>query len=308
MGVIAQEDRIKYFPLSNGKQISLYRENCLIGLNEFPDSNFDVVVTSPPYNLGVRYSEYKDNIPRSEYLQWLRTVSLKVKQKMKDDGSFFLNIGSIPTNPWGPFQIANVLGQVFQLQNTIHWIKSIYIENESYGEKTSKAINVGHYKPINGTRFLNDSHEYIFHLTKTGNVPLDRLAIGVPYKDNGNITRWKNGSSGIRCRGNTWYVPYKTIRSREKERPHPATFPIEIAEMCVKLHGIKNDTIALDPFMGIGNTSLACAKLNVNCVGFEIDQNYFDTNWQLLEAQNNDTLSSFAESSTDSSKSSCESE
>jgi site-specific DNA-methyltransferase (adenine-specific) len=201
---------------------------------------------------------------------------------MKDDGSFFLNIGSIPTNPYGPFEVALRLSRHFYLQNTIHWIKSIYVENESYGRKES--INVGHYKPLNGRRFLNDNHEYIYHFTKSGNVQLDRLAIGVPYKDNGNSKRWKSGGKGVRCRGNTWYVPYKTIHSREKQRPHPATFPPEIAELCIRLHGLKENLVVLDPFMGIGNSSIACANLRTSCVGFEIDTNYFETNVQLIRS------------------------
>jgi site-specific DNA-methyltransferase (adenine-specific) len=48
----------------------------------------------------------------------------------------------------------------------------------------------GHFKPINSTRFLNNSHEWVFHFTPDGNTPLDRLAIGAPYTDKTNIKRW----------------------------------------------------------------------------------------------------------------------
>ena len=277
--------RVKHFT-KNGKTIELHNTDCLTGMDTLPDKHFDVVVTSPPYNLGIQYNSYNDDIPRNKYLEWIEKVVIMIKQKMKDDGSFFLNIGSSPTNPSLPFEIASVLSSHLTLQNTIHWIKSIYIENESYGNKVS--LNIGHYKPINSNRFLNDNHEYIFHFTKSGNIKLVRLAIGVPYKDVGNINRWKRktaGENSLRCRGNCWYIPYKTIRSRDKERPHPATFPIEIPENCIKLHSItnNNEMVVLDPFMDIGATSLASYKLGINCVGFETDTNYFDTNIQLLE-------------------------
>jgi len=270
-----------HFFSKTGKTTDLYNMDCLEGLDLFSDNHFDVVVTSPPYNLGVSYGQYDDKISRANYLAWLEKVALKIKQKMKDEASFFLNMGASPTNPWGPFEVAMMLRSHFELQNIIHWIKSIYIENESYGKKLE--VNVGHYKPINGQRFLNDSHEYIFHFTKSGNVPLDRLSIGVPYKDVGNISRWKAGGNGKRCRGNTWYVPYKTIKFREKDRPHPATFPVELAEKCILLHGANKELIVLDPFMGIGHTSLACKNLGVSCVGFEIDRNYFETNIGLIK-------------------------
>ena len=274
------------FTSRTGKTIQLYNSDCLKGMDIFPDNYFDVIVTSPPYNLGISYGVYDDKISRDKYLKWIEQVAIKIKQKMKRKGSFFLNIGSSPTKPWGPFEIALSLRNHFKLQNKIHWIKSIYIENESYGQKTN--INVGHFKPIPGNRFLNYSHEYIFHFTVSGDVKLDRLSIGVPYKDPSNINRWKSGGNGgVRCRGNTWYFPYKTIRSRKKDRPHPATFPIEIAEACIRLHGITTtkEMVVLDPFMGIGNTSLACNIIGVNCVGFEIDKNYYETNINRLEAE-----------------------
>lgn len=281
MSEIKLQEKHAYFVSPAGKTIDLYNMDCLEGLNLFSDNHYDVVVTSPPYNLGIKYNQYDDNISRIQYLEWIEKVAKKVKQKMKDNGSFFLNMGAVPTNPWGPFEVAMALRSHFKLQNIIHWIKSIYIENESYGKKLE--VNVGHYKPIGGKRFLNDSHEYIFHFTKSGNVQLDRLSIGVPYKDTGNINRWKTVGNGKRCRGNTWYVPYRTIKFRDRDRPHPATFPVELAEKCILLHGVGDKITVLDPFMGIGHTSIACKRLGVNCVGFEIDREYFETNVGLIE-------------------------
>jgi site-specific DNA-methyltransferase (adenine-specific) len=283
MVLLEQEHRIERFFSKTNKTTELHNTDCLVGLDFFSDNYFDVVMTSPPYNLGVAYNSYDDSVSRPTYLSWLEDVMIKIKQKLKDDGSFFLNIGSSPSSPWGPFEVAMMLQSHFELQNVIHWIKSIYVENTSYGRKVK--LNVGHYKPINSPRFLNQNHEYVFHLTKFGNVSIDRLSIGVPYKDNDNITRWKNGSNGKRCRGNCWYIPYETIRFRDKDRPHPATFPVELAKKCIMVHGINEDLQVLDPFMGIGHTSLACAKLGVNCVGFEIDRDYFETNVKILKSK-----------------------
>jgi site-specific DNA-methyltransferase (adenine-specific) len=235
-----------------------------------------VVVTSPPYNLGTKYRAYDDGIPRADYLQWMGRVAEGIARVLAPEGSVFLNVGSSPRNPWGPFEVALALRPIFTLQNVIHWVKSIYVENESYGARV--AMNVGHYKPIRGARFLNDTQEYIFHFTRSGRVPLDRLAIGVPYKDAGNAARWRAGVAGVRCRGNTWYIPYRTIQSRARDRPHPASFPVELAEMCLKLSGVHaGPRTVLDPFMGIGNTALAAVARAENVVGFEIDREYFAT-------------------------------
>jgi site-specific DNA-methyltransferase (adenine-specific) len=120
---------------------------------------------------------------------------------------------------------------------------------------------------------LNNCHEYIFHFTKNGDIKLDKHAIGVPYQDKTNIGRWKKAISDLRSRGNTWFIPYETI---QKSRPHPTVFPVKLPEMCLKLHGIKKVSLAMDPFMGIGSTALASKKLKVDFLGFEIDKNYVE--------------------------------
>ena len=237
----------------------------------------DVVVTSPPYNLGIKYSKYDDNIPRQEYLNWLCAWASDISEVLSDGGSLFLNIGAKPSDQWGPFEVLNEMRKHFELQNVIHWIKSITIDANEVGRDTGiiKNVSIGHYKPINSERFVNDCHEYIFHMTKRGDVKLDRLAIGAEYQDKSNISRWASAKDDVRCRGNTWFIPYKTIQSRERQRPHPATFPVKIPWMCILLHGKSRAKVVMDPFLGIGHTALACIELGVNCVGFEIDSQYF---------------------------------
>ncbi len=138
----------------------------------------------------------------------------------------------------------------------------------------SRDIAVGHYKPINSNRFLNDCHEFIFHFSPTAETPLDRTAIGVPYQDQSNIGRWRAAANGKRCRGNTWFIPYDTIKSREKDRPHPATFPPRLPEQCLRLHGLDRAGLVIDPFLGLGSTAVACARLGIDFIGIELDEEY----------------------------------
>lgn len=258
--------------------ISLYNQDCIEGMkSRLRPHSVDVLVTSPPYNLGIPYSSYDDSISRSEYLSWIENWSVVVKDILNERGSLFLNLGSKPTDPLVPFQVLDRVRNHLRLQNVIHWIKSVAIQKQDVGNypNITGDISVGHFKPINSPRFLNDCHEYIFHLTVHGDVRLDRLAIGVPYQDKTNVGRWRSAKEDLRCRGNTWFVPYQTIRSREKQRPHPATFPVKLAEMCIRLHGISNTRLVLDPFMGIGQSAIAARRLGIDFVGFEIDPIYF---------------------------------
>ncbi len=223
-------------------------------MSRLADESVDLVVTSPPYNLGIRYGKFSDTQDRQSYLNWCGEWAEQVRRALKPDGSFFL-----------------ALRGSFVLQNTIHWIKSISIE-----DREGEVRSYGHFKPISSKRFLNDCHEYIFHFTKSGRVELDRLAIGVPYQDKSNIARWSHTrGSDLRCRGNTWFIPYETIQSRAKERPHPATFPVQLAEWCIKLHGASRVHTMLDPFLGIGNSAVAAQRCGVRkFIGFEIDETY----------------------------------
>ena len=221
------------------------------------DGTVDLVVTSPPYNLGIAYGRYSDRQDREGYLEWCHEWATQIRRVLKPAGSLFLNLGASPSNPLLPHELVLRLRDLFVLQNTIHWIKAITIEDEQ-GELISR----GHFKPINSPRYLNDCHEYIFHLTPEGQTPIDRLALGVPYADKSNIARWSHtGGSDRRCRGNTWFIPYETIQRREKDRPHPATFPVELATNCIRLHGLRDDLVMLDPFLGIGNSALAAQRL-----------------------------------------------
>jgi site-specific DNA-methyltransferase (adenine-specific) len=134
--------------------------------------------------------------------------------------------------------VAQVGRRLLHLQNRFCWVKAIAIDRDVAGLPTDLAV--GHYKPINSDRFLNDTHEFLFHFSPAGETPLDRLAIGVPYADKSNVARWQAGASNVRCRGNTWFIPYETIQRRDRDRPHPATFPVKLPEQCLKLHGLSH--------------------------------------------------------------------
>lgn len=237
--------------------------DCLREMSRLPDKVFDVVVTSPPYNLDISYNTYNDKKPLNEYLRWTSQWVSEIRRLLKPYGSFFLNIGGSLKEPWTPFDVAQVVRQFFHLQNRITWVKSIHVSGRTHG----------HFKPITSKRFLNDTNELLLHFTHTGDVTIDRLGIGVPFADESNIKRWNHGRNR-RCRGNSWFIPYETIQHKTEKGDHPAIFPVELPVMCLKLHGITQNMMVLDPFGGTGTTNVASERLGVDSVFIDVDPEY----------------------------------
>jgi site-specific DNA-methyltransferase (adenine-specific) len=193
-----------------------FLSDCVDVFRQLPPQSVDVIVTSPPYNLGIRYNEYQDTLSHPEYLEWTHTWVAAAARVLRPDGSLFLNVGSKPSDPFTALDVAQAARSHLRLQNIIHWVKSIAIERNMAGTNAGleRDLAVGHYKPINSDRYLNDCHEFVFHFTPAGATRLDRLALGVPYQDQSNIARWRGASSGVRCRGNTWF----TLRDKTQRR------------------------------------------------------------------------------------------
>ncbi len=231
------------------------------------------MVTSPPYNIGVGYSSYNDRKPRADYLRWLTDIGAELRRVLRPQGSFFLNIGGTNADPWIPIEVAGAFRGAFVLQNHLIWIKSISIGDDSFG----------HFKPITSNRYVNHVHEAIFHFTPSGSTPLDRLGVGVPFKDKSNIARWGHARDR-RCRGNAWFIPYEIVKSKAQKFDHPAGFPVKVPLYCLKLHG-GADLEVLDPFAGTGTTLVAAQRLGHRGIGIEIDPAYAATAADRLRAE-----------------------
>ncbi len=265
-------DRI---PFGAGRSVTLWSGDAL---RELPRrvGAADVVVTSPPYNRGIAYATYEDARPRDDYLRWTGRLGRRVADALAPDGSFFLNVAGSPKDPWLAWDVARAVRRSLVLQNVIHWVKSIAIDRRAAGRSAGldRDLALGHYKPLSSRRFLHGAHEYVFHFSRTGTVPIDRLAIGVPYQDRSNVGRWRRPATPLRCRGNTWFLPYSTIRRASVDRPHPATFPPELPEWCLRLHGVERIRLAVDPFVGIGASAVAAVRAGVDFVGIDVDPGY----------------------------------
>jgi len=229
----------------------------------------DVMVTSPVYNIGKKYGkgQVNDNKSEEEYLDWTDSWIKAAKHILAENGSLFLNVGDIPSKPLFSLKVAEVARRHLHLQNIIHWVKSITINKKGINETH------GHFKPINSKRYLNSCHEYIFHFTHKGDVEIDRLAVGTDYQDKSNIKRWNTSGVDKRCAGNVWHIPYETVTG---SKGHPAVFPVNLVERCLKLHGVNKIKCVVDPFVGSGSAARATSNLleDFHFIGYDSVSEY----------------------------------
>src|SRR5687767_4218685 len=134
-----------------GSTSRFYLCDCIELMERTPPESVDVIVTSPPYNLGIRYNRYQDRLSQSDYLSWTMAWVKAASRVLRPDGSLFLNVGTRPSDPWTALDVAQAVRGTLRLQNIIHWIKSIAIDQESAGAAAGlqRDLAVGHYKPIN---------------------------------------------------------------------------------------------------------------------------------------------------------------
>jgi site-specific DNA-methyltransferase (adenine-specific) len=262
------ERRARRAPLKTAWDVGRHRiilGDCLEQMRLLPDASIDVCVTSPPYNIGAAYLSHDDRMPKDAYLTWMSAVAVEIARVLRPDGSFFLNVGSTNIDPWLAMEVGQAFAGPFELQNNIIWVKSVTVGGKTFG----------HFKPISSKRFLNNNFESIFHFTKSGKTAIDRLSIGVPFKDKSNIARWGHAQDR-RCDGNVWFIPYKTVRSKAQKFDHPAGFPVELPLRCIAMHG-KENAVVLDPFLGAGTVLVAAEQAGASGIGFEIDRTYAET-------------------------------
>ena len=196
---------------------------------------------------------------------------------MVADGSLFLNVGAKPTDPWIPLEVAQVARRYFRLQNTIHWVKSIAIDREAAGASAGldRDVAVGHYKPINSDRFVNDCHEFIFHFTPGGRTRLDRRAVGVPVS--GSVEHQALGDSRRGPALPRQHVVHP-VRDDSEPRSRSAAPGVIPAEGAGAVHEAPRPRRA-PASCSIRSSdwarrAIAAARLGLDFVGIEMDSHY----------------------------------
>lgn len=249
----------------------------MTALDKVEDGSVQLVITSPPYNLG---KSYERDTPMSleEYLEWLTPIIGKLCHKLKVGGSVCWQVGNFVKN-----------GEVFPLDLFFY---QKFIEN---GLKLRNRI-IWHFNfGLHATRRLSGRYETILWFTKGDSYTFNLDPIRVPqiYPGKKHSSRKGQKKAG-RPSGNPlgknpsdfwtfsakqlfrdepiWDMP--NVKANHPEQTdHPCQFPHELAERCVLAFTNEGD-IVLDPFIGAGTSAIAALKAGRRAIGIDKNQEY----------------------------------
>lgn len=237
-----------YF-ISPDKKIVIIH-NDFLKTNSIPENSIDLIVTSPPYNLGIDYNTHNDDMAYDEYLEFTYRWMSKAIKLVKPDGRMCLNI-PMDTNVFGHYPLYADVIQVARRAGWKHYTTVIWNKGN-----ISKRTAWGSWLSARAPCVI---------------APVEVIA--VLYKK--QWRKLRDGKSDITKQEfvewtlGLWSFPGEN----RKKIGHPAPFPIELPKRCIKLFSYVGDTV-LDPFLGSGTTLLACVMLDRRGIGVEIDEEY----------------------------------
>ncbi len=237
-------------PYFEANGLTIYNED-ILKIESIEDSSIDLIVTSPPYNVDIKYKTYDDRILYKAYLGFTREWLEKCYALTKDDGRFCLNI-PLDKNKDGH---QSVCADVTTIAKEVGWkYHATIIWNE---QNISRRTAWGSW--------LSASAPYVI-------APVE--VVVVLYKKQWKKTSGSRQSDIKREEFLEWTNGVWNFSGESRKKVgHPSPFPIELPRRCIRLFSFVGDTV-LDPFLGSGSTLIACIETGRRGIGVEIDEGY----------------------------------
>lgn len=237
-----------YLELNN-----IYNMDCVQGLKRIKDNSVDLIITSPPYNVGIEYDSWDDCMKWDDYLAWCREWLTECFRVLKADGRMCLNHylclaprkNGDTCSRFPMFDLKNIMDDIgFHTHKLAIWDDTTMVKQVAWGSWMSASA------PFIQTPFEGILISYKHQWNKIN-------------KGESTITRndFMEGCGGI------WHIG--TTQSYTI-----ASFPERLPQICIDLLSYKGDTI-LDPFSGSGTTCYVAQSLGRQFIGFEISEAYW---------------------------------
>lgn len=256
--------------ISSDIDYTIKNGDCLTVLKKIEDSKFDLILTSPPYNVGKSY-ETKTSIEK--YLETQEEIISELVRTLSDKGNLCWQVGNY-VDKGEIFPLDIFYYQIFKkhglkLRNRIVW-------HFGHGLHASNRFS-GRYETL---LWFSKTDDYIFNL--------DNVRVPSKYPGKRHFKGPKKGQPSGNPLGKNpsdiweiieqdwdkamWDIP--NVKSNHPEKTeHPCQFPIELVERCVLALTNENSWV-LDPFAGVGSTVIGAIKNNRNGLGIEKEKEY----------------------------------
>ena len=203
--------------------------DCIDVMKSIGSESVDMIITSPPYNVGIDYDHHQDSMEWTDYLKLLKTVWVACYDILKPGGRIAVNIANAGRNPFisSSSNITQQLCQIgFQLRGYVYWDKGVHEQTTAWGSWLSAS------NPV----LTNDMETIIIAHKSTPKIQ---------HNGKSTITK-KEFLEYTQCR---WQMRPEL----SKYNKHPAPFPEELPRRLIRLYTYVGDVV-LDPFCGSGTT------------------------------------------------------
>ena len=222
----------------------------VLSTDKISKETVDLIVTSPPYNVDIKYNSHNDQVSYIQYLKFSQEWLSRCFEWLKDDGRLCLNV-PLDINKGGQQSVGADLTMIakkvgFKYHSTIIWNEGNISRRTAWGSWLSASAP-----------YVIAPVELIIILYKKQWKKINKNHSDITKEE---FIKWTNG---------LW-----TFNGESKKRiGHPAPFPVELPKRCMKLFSYKDDVI-LDPFLGSGTTLISCLQEKRKGIGVDFDKDY----------------------------------
>lgn len=236
--------------MNNLEKNKVHLGDCIEIMKTFPSNSIDLIFADPPFNIGMKYDNYKDNKSYEEYFNWSKIWISECHRILKKSGSIYIAIGDEFAA-----EINLILKKIgYNFRNWIIWYYT-------FGQNQRKKFNRAHTHIL---YYAKDKGEFYFN-DDTIRIPSARQLI---YNDRRAHPRGK-------VPDDVWEFSRVCGTFNERLGDHPCQMPESLLERIIGASSKEKDLV-LDPFGGTGTTATVAAKLKRNFITIDISEKYIN--------------------------------
>lgn len=249
----------------------IYNGDILEMFGKTPDNFIDLIVTSPPYNVGIDYSDWDDTLPPDEYFKWCEKWLRECYRTLKPDGRIVINI-PYETNFKDRGGRQFFIAEFWQVMKKVGFNFFGLVDLVEPATHRTKKTAWGSWMSASGPYVCNSKEGLVLGY-KESPVKLEKGESEWKYEEidvlgkTKKVYKQEDKDEFMKLVFAEWkyFADTKSLTT--------ATFSEDIPTKAIKIFTYKDDLV-LDCFSGSGTTALSAKKLGRNYLGFEISPKY----------------------------------